>query len=316
MYYLGVDLGGTSIKAGVVDETGKLICSDKVPTFRERNYNLIIKDMAALCTEMISKAGLTIDDIKSIGVGSPGIPDKDNGILISSNNLGFTNVPIKNELQKYLNLPVYLENDANAAALAESIAGASKDVAHSVLITLGTGIGGGIIIDNKIYSGFNGAASELGHMIIVHNGLQCSCSRKGCFEKYASASALIEQTIEAAKENPDSIINIIAEGDLNAIDARTAFIAKRQGDLTAERVVRQYVEYLADGVMNIVNMLFPEVIVIGGGVGNEGENLFEPLRKALKVRAYTHDVASSKIRGAEMGNKAGIIGAAMLGRKI
>lgn len=316
MYYLGVDLGGMSIKAGVVDETGKLLCSDKVPTQRERDYTLIIKDMADLCMEMISKAGLTLNDIKSIGVGSPGIPDKENGILISSNNLGFTNVPIKKELQKYLNLPVYLENDANAAALAESVAGASKDVDHSVLITLGTGIGGGIIIDNKIYSGFNGAASELGHMIIVHNGLQCSCSRRGCFEKYASASALIQQTVEAAKENPDSILNTINEGDLKQIDARTAFLAQKQGDITADRVVGQYVEYLADGVMNIVNMLFPEVIVIGGGVGNEGENLFEPLRKALKERAYTHDVASSKIRGAEMGNKAGIVGAAMLGRKI
>lgn len=316
MYYLGVDLGGMSIKAGVVDETGKLICSDKVPTKRERDYTLIIKDMADLCTEMIAKAGLTLDDINSIGVGSPGIPDKNNGILISSNNLGFTNVPIKKELQKYLNLPVYLENDANAAALAESVAGASKDVSHSVLITLGTGIGGGIIIDNKIYSGFNGAASELGHMIIVHNGLQCSCSRKGCFEKYASASALIDQTRQAAKENPDSILNTICDGDLNKIDARTAFIVQKQGDLTADRVVKQYIEYLADGVMNIVNMLFPEVIVIGGGVGNEGENLFNPLRKALKVREYTHDVASSKIRGAEMGNNAGIVGAAMLGKNI
>lgn len=316
MYYLGVDLGGMSIKAGVVDENGEIICSDKVPTGRERSYIHIIKDMAGLCSEMISKAGLTIDDINSIGVGSPGIPDKENGVLISSNNLGFTNVPIRNELQKYFNVPVYLENDANAAALAECVAGASRDVEHSVLITLGTGIGGGIIIDNKIYSGFNGAASELGHMIIVHNGLQCSCSRRGCFEKYASASALIEQTMEAAKENPDSLLNTLTEGDINKIDAKMAFIAQKQGDPTASRVVDRYIEYLADGVMNIINILFPEVIVIGGGLGNEGENLFEPLRKALKKRAYTHDVASTKIRGAEMGNKAGIVGAAMLGRKI
>ncbi|MCD6322482.1 MAG: ROK family protein [Clostridiales bacterium] len=316
MYYLGVDLGGMSIKAGVVDETGRILCSDKVHTIRERDYTQIIRDMADLCKTMVSKAGLTINDIESIGVGSPGIPDKKNGILISSNNLGFTNVPIKEELQKYFDLPVYLENDANAAALAESVAGASSDVEHSVLITLGTGIGGGIIINNKIYSGFNGAASELGHMCIVHDGLQCSCSRKGCFEKYASASALIEQTKEAIKNNPDSKMIDIVDGDIDKVDARTAFDAQKLGDEAADKVVKQYVEYLADGVMNIINMLFPEVIVIGGGVGNEGENLFTPLREALKVRAYTHDVASSKIRGAQMGNKAGIVGAAMLGRKI
>lgn len=316
MYYLGVDLGGMSIKAGVVDETGKIMCSDKVPTISERNYKEIIKDMADLCKSMILKAGLTINDIESVGVGSPGIPDKKNGILISSNNLGFTNVPIKDELQKYLDLPVYLENDANAAALAESVAGASADVEHSVLITLGTGIGGGIIINNKIYSGFNDAASELGHMCIVQDGLQCSCSRKGCFEKYASASALIEQTKEALKINEDSIMNEIINDDIRKVDARTAFEAQKLDDEAADKVIKQYIEYLAEGVMNIVNMLFPEVIVIGGGVGNEGENLFEPLREALEVRAYTHDVVSSKIRGAQMGNKAGIVGAAMLGRKI
>lgn len=316
MYYLGVDLGGMSIKAGIVDDTGKILCSDKVHTGRERNYTHILKDMADLCKSMIDKAGLTEADIESIGVGSPGIPDKKNGVLISSNNLGFTNVPIKAELQKYFSLPVYLENDANAAALAESVAGASADAEHSVLITLGTGIGGGIIIDNKIYSGFNGAASELGHMCIIHDGLQCSCSRKGCFERYASASALIEQTKEAVKSDPNSKMNDIIEGNIEKVDARTAFDARKLGDDTADKIVRQYIEYLADGVMNIVNMLFPEVIVIGGGVGNEGENLFEPLRKALYKRAYTHDVKAPLIRGARMGNKAGIVGAAMLGRKI
>ena len=153
-------------------------------------------------------------------------------------------------------------------------------------------------------------------MTIVHDGVQCYCSRKGCFEKYASASALINQTKDAAKKNPDSIINVLTGGDPEKINARTAFEAQKAGDETAESVITQYIEYLADGVMNIINMLFPEVIVIGGGVGNEGENLFEPLRKALRKRAYTHDVAETKIKGAEMGNKAGIVGAAMLGRKI
>ena len=316
MYYLGVDLGGMSIKAGVVNGNGEILHSDKVHTGRERYYTHIIKDMADLCKAVVTEAGLDIKDIESIGVGSPGIPNKKQGILISSNNLNFTNVPIKDELQKYFDLPVYLDNDANVAALAESVAGASHEVDHSVLITLGTGIGGGVIIDNKIYSGFNDAGSELGHMCIVHEGIQCSCGRKGCFEKYASASALISQTKEAIEKNPGSRMAEMVEGNLDKVDARTAFDTQKLGDETADKVVKEYIEYLADGVMNIVNMLFPEVIVIGGGVGNEGENLFVPLREAMKKREYTHDVPATKIKGAEMGNKAGIVGAAMLGRKI
>ncbi|MBN2559164.1 MAG: ROK family protein [Clostridia bacterium] len=316
MYYLGVDLGGMSIKAGVVNDKGEILYSDKVPTGRERHYTHIFKDMADLCNKVVSGAGLDISCIESIGIGSPGIPDKKAGILISSNNLGFTNVPVRDEMQKYFNLPIYLENDANAAALAESVAGASRDVEHSVLITLGTGIGGGIIIGNKIFSGFNGAGSELGHTCIVHNGLKCSCGRRGCFEKYASASALIYQTKKAAARHPESLINTMTGGNPDKIDARTAFDAQKAGDAAGDAVVRKYIEYLADGVMNIINTLFPEVIVIGGGVGNEGENLFVPLRKELKKRLYTEDVEETKIRGAEMGNKAGIVGAAMLGRNI
>lgn len=310
MYYLGVDLGGMSIKAGIVDEKGNIPASKKIPTGRDRHYSEILKDMAGLCKSLMEDAHLSESDIHSIGIGSPGIPDKRNGILIRSNNLNFTNVPIREELSRYFDLDIYLENDANAAALAESVAGASYDVDHSVLITLGTGIGGGIIIDNRIYSGFNDAGSELGHMCIVHDGIQCSCGRKGCFEKYASASALIEQTEKAAMENPGSMIN-----DFGHIDARTAFEAQKQGDETADAVVREYISYLADGCMNIVNMLFPEVIVIGGGVGNEGENLFEPLRMEMRNRVYTLEVPETKIKGAKMGNNAGIVGAAMLGRK-
>ncbi len=315
MHYIGVDIGGMSIKAGIVDNKGNILVNGKISTEQERGFANTIRNIADLCQKLLDKAGLSEDDIDSIGVVTPGIPDKKNGILIFSNNLQFRNVPIKSELQKYFDIPVYLDNDANAAALAESVAGASKNIENSVLITLGTGIGGGIIINNKIYSGFNDAGSELGHMTIVHDGIRCSCGRRGCFEKYASASALISQTREAAGKNPESIINKITNGNQEKIDAKTAFEAQRKGDSTADKVVSQYIEYLADGVMNIINMLFPEIIVIGGGVGNEGENLFEPLRKALYKRVYTHDVAETKIKGAVMGNKAGIVGAAMLGKK-
>ncbi len=315
MYYIGVDLGGMSIKAGVVDDRGNIIVEDRVKTQRERHYSLIIKDMADLCNKVVSDANLKISDIEAIGVGSPGIPNKETGVLLSSNNLGFYNVPLKAELQKYFDIPIYIDNDTNTAALAESVSGASKGYEHSVFITLGTGIGGGIIINNQIYSGFNYAGSELGHMCIIQDGISCSCGRKGCFERYASASALIEQTKEAARLNPNSKINIVAEGDFDNIDAKTAFIAQRMNDEVADKVVEKYIEYLADGIMNIVNILFPEIIVIGGGLGNEGENLLVPLREAAKKREYTSDIERTKIVSAVLGNKAGIVGAAMLGMK-
>ncbi|MBN2851769.1 MAG: ROK family protein [Clostridia bacterium] len=316
MYYIGVDLGGTSIKAGVVNTDGVILYKDKMPTKPERDSFFIIKDMASLITEIISHLNISIEEVLGIGIGSPGTPDVKSGVLLYSNNLNFENVSIREELSKYFDIPVYLDNDANVAALAESEVGASKNVDNSVLVTLGTGIGGGIIIDNKIYSGFNNAGSELGHMIIMQNGLQCSCGQKGCFEKYASASALVSQTIEAAKKNPGSLINTLVNFDYDMVNARTVFEAEKQNDETAKQVIRQYLEYLSTGIINIINILFPEYIVIGGGLGNEGENLLIPLRKIVNETAYTsHGIVPTKIVSAKMGNDAGIVGAAMLVKK-
>lgn len=313
MYYIGVDLGGTSIKAGVVDSEGVILYKDKVPTKAERNYKDIIKDMASLINDIINHSNVKPAEIKGIGIGSPGTPNVKEGILVYSNNLNFVNVPIRTELGKYFDIPIYLDNDANVAALAESEVGASKNVDNSVLITLGTGIGGGIIIDNKIYSGFNNAGSELGHMIIVHQGIECSCGQHGCFEKYASASALISQTIKAAKENRDSIINTLVDFNYDKVNARTVFEAQQHHDQTAEKVIKQYLKYLATGIVNIINILFPEYIVVGGGLGNEGENLLIPLRKIVNETAYTsHGILPTEIVSAKMGNDAGIVGAAML----
>jgi glucokinase len=225
MYYIGIDLGGTNIAAGLVDKTGTIMHKDSVPTMREREYPEIIKDMAMLCKKIIKDAGIDIKDVKSIGIGAPGTPDNKNGILVYANNLKFKNVPIRMEMQKYINLPVLIENDANCAALAESVAGASKDVKNSIAITLGTGIGGGMVIGGKVYSGFNSAAAEVGHMTIVSEGEQCTCGRKGCWEAYGSAMALIEQSKKAAKENPDSLLNKLVDGDLDKINAKTSFDA-------------------------------------------------------------------------------------------
>jgi glucokinase len=312
--YIGIDLGGTNIAVGLVDVEGQIIYKESIPTGRERHYTAIIKDMAELSLKVIKESGHNVEDIKAIGIGSPGTPNKENGVLIYTNNLDFNNVPMRDEVQKYINCPVYLDNDANCAALAEAVAGCAKDARHSITITLGTGVGSGIIIDGKIYSGFNDSGAELGHTVICMDGEQCTCGRKGCWEAYASASALIEQTKEAAIANPYSDINKIIEGNLNNISGKTAFDAARLGDDTGKKVVEKYIRYVAEGLVNTINTFQPEVVVIGGGVCKEGDNLINPLKEYIAKHVYCKQVEQTKIKVAVLGNDAGIIGAAMLGR--
>jgi len=315
MYYIGIDLGGTNIAIGLVDDNGKILHKDSVPTQRDREYPEIIKDMAMLTLKVIEDAGVSIAEVKSIGVGSPGTPNCTDGILVYANNLKFKNVPIRTELQKYIDLPVYLDNDANVAGLAESVAGAAKGAAHSVTITLGTGVGGGIIIDGKVYSGFNNAGAELGHMVIVSDGERCTCGRNGCWEAYASATACISQTKEAVGLNPGSLINKLVNGDLNKISAKTAFDAAKQGDAAGQKIVTQYIKFIGEGLVNIVNIFRPEILVIGGGVCKEGEYLLKPLREYIKTNTYgLEGIADTEIKVAVMGSDAGIVGAAMLGK--
>lgn len=315
MYRVGIDLGGTNIAAGLVNMDGNIIYKDSVPTQRERRYQEIIKDMAMLAKKIIEESKMPMEEVKSIGIGSPGTPDCKNGIIVYNNNLNFRNVPIREEMQKYINLPVYVDNDANCAALAESTAGAAKETKSSVTITLGTGIGSGIIIDGKVYSGFNFAGGEIGHTVIVVDGEQCTCGRKGCWEAYAAATALIRQTKAAAKENPESIINKLVDGDLDKIDAKTAFDAAKLGDKTGEAVVKQYIRYIAEGVINVINIFMPEVLVIGGGVCKEGDYLLNPLKDLVNAGVYSkEEIPQTQIKTAQMGNDAGIVGAAMLGR--
>lgn len=315
MYYCGIDLGGTKIAAGIVDENGTVIMKDSVPTGRTREPEEIINDMCALITKLMKDAGISKDDIHSIGIGTPGIPDRKNGIIVYSCNINLNNVNIRNEIQKHINVPVYLENDANCAAIAESVAGAAKTAEDSVTITIGTGIGGGVIISNRILTGFNGAGGELGHIVLELDGEQCTCGRKGCWEVFSSATALIRQTRRAAKANPHSKIVGLVAGDLDKIDAKTAFDAARLGDETAVRVIDRYIDNLADGLANIINIFQPEVIVIGGGVSKEGENLLEPLRQKMKGRTYGSSwIQNTRIVAAQMGNDAGIVGAALISR--
>ncbi len=314
MYYIGVDLGGTNIAAGIVDEKGNLLRKASIPTGAEREADEVIKDMAGLCRKLIDEQGITVDDVEYAGVATPGTADHDNGIVVYANNLRFLNYPLADKLKEFLGVKkVLIENDANAAAKGEAACGAAKGYANSVMITLGTGLGGGIIIDNKIYSGFNYAGAELGHMVIEVDGLPCSCGRKGCWEAYSSATGLINMTKVKLAETKDTVMHEMVAHD-GKVSGRTAFDAMRKGDKAAKEVVDKYIYYLAMGIANIINIFQPEVLVIGGGICNEKHYLTDPLMDIVDKEQYSRNsTKKTEIRIATLGNDAGIIGAAMLG---
>ncbi|HHW68495.1 MAG: glucokinase [Epulopiscium sp.] len=313
MYYIGVDLGGTNIAAGIVTEEGKLIKKKSIPTLRHRNYQEILKDMGELCLTIIKEEGISLNEVASVGVGSPGTPDPENGILVYANNLKFKDVPIRTELQKYINVPVYLENDANCAALGEAVAGAAKGYKNSVTVTLGTGVGGGIILDGKIFSGSFYGGGEIGHHVIVADGEPCTCGRKGCWETYASATALIREARIAVIRNPESGLAKLVGGDINLINAKVPFDAAQSGDPVGQELIDNYIKYLGMGIANVINIIQPEIVVIGGGVCAQGDNLLNPLKEIVKKNVY-QGTLKTELRIAELGNDAGIIGAAMLGK--
>lgn len=315
MYTIGIDLGGTNIVASVVNDEYKIIATSKTPTNSPRSADEIFDDIAEVCEEAVKSAGLTMDDIESVGMGTPGTVNAD-GIIEFANNLAFNNVPARTMLAKKLNKPeekVFIENDANCAALGEAKAGVGNGAKDFVAVTLGTGVGSGVIIDGKIVNGVNYAGGECGHMVIVVDGEQCSCGRKGCWEAYASATALIRQTKKAMEEYPDSLMHKLAKEE-GKVSGRTAFDAMRLGDIAGIKVVDDYIKYVACGLINLVNALQPEIICIGGGICNEGETLMKPLRRFVQAERYSiHSKIQTKIVKAELGNDAGVIGAALLG---
>ncbi|MCI9414311.1 MAG: ROK family glucokinase [Clostridiales bacterium] len=313
MYRVGIDLGGTNIKAGVVDENYRIIADARCKTRLPRPSREILMDMARVAKEAVEKAGLTMDDIHSVGIGIPGTCNADTGVVEYACNVGFENVPVQEEMSALLGRPVYIENDANAAALGEALAGAAKGAQSAVCITLGTGVGGGIIIDGHIYGGFNFAGAELGHIVIMVDGELCGCGRQGCWEAYASATALINQTRQAMINHPDSGLWKIAE-DLELVDGRTAFDGMRAGDPVAKQVVDTYIKYIACGLINVINIFQPEVLCIGGGICKEGDTLLLPLKKHIERERYSkYSTHQTRLCVAELGNDAGIIGAAYLG---
>ena len=313
-YYIGIDLGGTNIKAGVVNENYEIISKATTKTLLPRPAEEICADMAKVSLEAVEQAGLTLDDIESVGIGTPGTANSATGIIEYSNNLGFLNLPVVEIMQKHINKPVYVENDANAAAYGEYVAGAAKGANDAVCITLGTGVGGGIIINGKIYSGFNFAGAEIGHTVVDPNGPECTCGRKGCFEVFSSATGLVRMTKEAMLEDQSSIMWQMNEED-GKVSARTAFNAMRAGDRAGKAVVDKYIRYLACGITNTINIFQPDILCIGGGVCNEGDPLLLPLKELVAKEVYTKNSAkNTEIVIAKLGNDAGIIGAAFLGQ--
>ncbi|HBL84141.1 MAG: glucokinase [Clostridiales bacterium GWF2_38_85] len=314
-YYIGVDLGGTKIAAGITDESGKILIKDSVPTLAEREADEIVKDMAKLCLSLAERMNLTMKDIRYVGVATPGIANQNRGTVDYSCNLPMVNYPLVQRLQNFLGIKkVLIENDANAAALGETICGAAQNCNNSVMITLGTGVGGGCIINRKVYSGFNFCGPELGHIVIEHDGVPCSCGRKGCWESYSSATALIRMTKEKLLLTKDTIMWEMTGNDINKVSGKTAFTASKQGDKAGQEVVDKYIGYLASGIVSVINIFQPEVLSIGGGVSGEGDYLLKPLMKIVDKEEYARDsTARTKIKIAQLGNDAGIIGAAMLG---
>ncbi len=314
MYKLGIDLGGTNIVAGVVDENYKIIATAKRKTDCPRPAEEIADDMAVVALEAVANAGLKVTDIESAGVGSPGAIDSKSGIVVYSNNIDFFNVPLADMLKQRTGIDFFIENDANAAAYGEFLAGAGKGTKDFVMITLGTGVGGGVIIDGKIYSGSNGAGAELGHTVIQMDGEKCSCGRFGCWEAYASATALIRQTKQAMVRYPKTLMWDMVRGDINAVNGITAFDAMRRGDEVGKQVVDKYLYYLSVGIANNINIFQPEILCIGGGISKEGDNLTVPVNAYVEGENYARNLEKKAlIKTAILGNDAGIIGAAYLG---
>ncbi len=307
---IGIDLGGTNIAGGLIDESGKLLYKHSVRTDTSRGANGICSDIVALIEKIRQENGNC--EILSIGVGVPGQVDCDTQLVVYCNNIPLQNTDLKSIIEEKTGIPAFIGNDADAAALGEVKAGAAQSFKDVVMITLGTGIGCGLIFGGRAFPGCNGASGEIGHISLIPDGIECNCGRRGCFELYASATALKRQTREAMEKNPESKLWEIAKS-LDNVSGKTAFDAMRAGDAAGSEVVRQYIEYLAIGLTDIVNLLQPEAIIIGGGISKEGETLLAPVRDFIARNRYSRGDIQTQVLKAALGNDAGIIGAAFFG---
>lgn len=310
-YAIGVDIGGMSIKTGLVDQNGAIV--DTRRTVTARNSETDVKNIVSDIKRLLEKNRLTEKDISGIGVGCPGAVSATTGIIDVFPNLGWYKVPLVEMIKKEIDVPVKISNDANVAALAETVYGVAKGYKNVIMFTLGTGVGGGIIIDGKLYEGNDGKGAELGHSTLILDGIPCSCGRTGCVECYVSATALIRQTKEEMLKNCDSLMWKICDGDIEKVDGKTAFDGEKEGDASAARVVNTYCKYLAESMMNMFNVFRPEAFVLGGGICAQGKNLTDRLKAYCKEHDYGYKLAPEvEILTAKLQNDAGIIGAALL----
>lgn len=311
MYRIGVDIGGMSVKTGVVDESGKILAVAKTKT--DKNPDNAVTNIVSDIEKVIAKVNVKKEEILGIGIGCPGALDVPNGVIVFANNLNWHNVPLCKLLKDKFGLDAKLCNDADAAALAEALYGAGKDYKDSIMLTLGTGVGGGIVINGKLYQGGRMLGTELGHVSLVYDGLRCSCGRKGCIEMYASATALMRQTREAMEKDETSKMWDYCNGDINNVSGLTAFECEKLGDASARQVVDNYCSYLGESVMNFLNMVRPDAVILGGGISAQGKNLTDRIQAYCEKWHYGYVGAPrTEIVTAKLGNDAGIIGAASL----
>ena len=313
MYRIGIDLGGTNIVAGLVDGQYKIVEKISVKTNVPRSVESIAEDMVHMVRELTERNGLKAGDLVSVGVGVPCTANPENGHMEDANNLGFDDVPFLTLLAERLTVPVYFDNDANVAAWGEYIAGDYPEDSF-VMATIGTGIGGGIILNGKLWPGINGAAAEFGHMTIDHRGIPCNCGRRGCFEAMASANALIGQAVAAMEAHPESLLWNLCGDDASKVEAKTVFDGAAAGDPVSREVLDTYLTYLAEGMTNIINIFQPAVLCVGGGVSRAGDALLLPLRERIAGRIYSQNAKrNTKVVLAKLDNDAGVLGAALLG---
>lgn len=313
MYRAGIDLGGTNIKAGIVDENQKIIAQTSALTGAERPAEEVIADMAGLVKQLMETLGIDESELAGIGVGSPGLVDAEAGVVRYSNNISWENVALVRELKNYFSCEIHISNDANCAALGEVKAGAAKDVSNAILLTLGTGVGGGIILNGKVFEGSNAGGAELGHISMVLGGEPCTCGRRGCVEAYASATALIRDAKRAAAADKKSLMNQMCDGKIENMNGKIPFDAALEGDRAAKEVVENYYTYLAEAIANYVNIFRPDVVLLSGGICNQGSRLTKPVEEHLSFLCFGGDRAFvPPVRCAILGNDAGIIGAANL----
>ncbi len=309
MYCVGIDIGGMSVKAGVIDKNGNIIKKGKVVTDVDGGAEKIVSDTAELIKSLVDPRDR---EFLGIGIGCPGAINSATGTVDCAYNLKWKNVSLAEMLSGKINKPIKVSNDANVAALGESMFGVGRLYSNLIVLTLGTGVGGGIIIDDKLYEGNEGKGGELGHMVISVDGEQCTCGRRGCFEAYCSATALMRETRKAMEADKNSLMWKFSP-KLEEVNGKTAFECSKQGDRSAIGVVDNYIKYLGEGMLNFANIFRPQAIILGGGVCAQGDYLIDKLKDYCKSRDWGFaGMPRFDILAAQLGNDAGIIGAAGL----